>query len=253
MKIKKLFVYIFKLKFAPGISSFLFDFETWARLRPIKKFLKEIDPAANKKIIDIGAGIGRLELALNRRDITIYDLNPDSIKEASKQFPNTKLGSGSKIDFPDNSFDYAISIHTLEHVPSKDREQFLMEMMRISIEGIFINIPEGQYATKLCENFLFSLKKNNLPPNKWTQEHLDCGIPTVAELKQLFERQDKFQITYRFIRNYKSENFFWSKIRATNIRFLKVVLSPFVAIWCGIMFNVGPTIEIEIIGKKAKI
>ena len=249
---KKKIRYIFELRFAPNLSSFLFNFETWARIRPLKRFLNHVDPKEEKRIIDVGAGTGRLEKALNRKDIFIYDNNEHSIIQASSYFPNTKTGSGSKIDYKDNSFDWAISIHTLEHISNRERPDFLLELIRISGEGVFLNFPEGENARLLCINFLKALEKNDLEPNKWTLEHLEMGLPKIEELFDVLSKQSKFIFKHKYIRNYKIENIYWEKVRASNNILIKYFLSPFLSIWSYFLYYKKPTIELLLLGTKSE-
>jgi ubiquinone/menaquinone biosynthesis C-methylase UbiE len=247
---KKKLRYIFELRFFPNISSFLFDNETWLRLRPIRKFLKVIDPDQKKRIIDVGAGIGRLELRLGRKDIFIYDTNEDSINIAKLNFENVKAGSGEFIEFDDNYFDWAISIHTLEHVPKNERANFILEMIRVSKEGVFLNFPEGDYAEKLCRNFLNTLQKKGMEPNKWTVEHLKMGLPLIDEIRSIIEKQNKFHFDYIFIRNYQAENLYWTKIATSKSVFMKYFLSPFLSAYKYLRINYKPSVELVLIGAK---
>ncbi|HAF30843.1 MAG TPA: hypothetical protein DCG75_17525 [Bacteroidales bacterium] len=247
-KIKRRIRYILEFRFLPNVSMFLFNNETWLRLLPLKRFFQFVDP--NKRIIDIGAGIGSLELALNRTDIFIYDIDRVSIDIAKQNFKNTVVGTGSKINFEDDAFDWAISIHTLEHIPKNEREQFILEMIRISKEGVFLNFPEGKYAEVLCKNFLNTLEKNGLPPNKWTLEHLELGLPTVEEVNSILKKQNKFLFKYKLIRNYKAENIYWTRMRTSNSILFKYFTSPLFALYKYANINRKPTIEMILVGSK---
>jgi SAM-dependent methyltransferase len=247
---KKKLRYIFELRFFPNFSSFLFDNETWLRLRPVRKFFKVIDPDQNKRIIDVGAGSGRLELRLGRKDIFIYDTNEESINIARQNFKNVKVGSGKGLEYEDNYFDWAISIHTLEHVPKDDRANFILEMIRVSKEGVFLNFPEGKYAEKLCQNFLKSLHKKGMEPNKWTVEHLKMGLPLYDEIKSIVEKQGKFHFDYLPIRNYTAENLYWERLRTSKSIVLKYILSPLFAIFKYFRVYNPPSVELILIGAK---
>lgn len=249
---KNILSFVLKLRFFPKLSYFLFNNETWLRIRPLKSFFEVVDPENVKRIIDIGGGSGRLELELGRTDVHIYDTNEESINIAKKDFKNATVGNGKTIEFDDDSFDWAISIHTLEHISKNDREQFIMEMIRISKEGVFLNFPEGLFAEELCTNFLDSLKKNGKEPNKWTREHLSLGLPMVNEIASIVEKQDKFFFKYSFIRNYDAENYYWSKIRATNIVLISYFLSPIISICKFLKYRKRPTVELIMLGYKSE-
>jgi len=242
---KKLLRYFFELRFLPNLSSFLFDNEIWLRLRPIKIFLKIIDADKKKKIVDIGGATGRLELRLGRPDI--YE---EAVNIARKNFDNVIVGSGTQINCEDNSFDWSISIHTLEHIPKSERENFILEMIRVSKEGIFMNFPEGEYAEKLCHNFLGRLQERGLELNKWTREHLEKGLPTSEEINTIIEKQEKFHFKLKFIRNYNAENLYWTLIRTRKSRMFKYILSPFLSVYKYLKINSKPYVELILVGSK---
>lgn len=247
---KKILRYILELSFFPNLSLFLFYNETWLRLRPIKKFLKIIDPEKNKRIIDIGGGTGRLEMQIGRMDITIYDQDEKSIKIAKNNFKNAIIGTGTNITLNDNSFDWVISVHTLEHIPKRNRKHFILEMIRISKEGVYMNFPEGKYAEKLCKNFISALEKKGMEANKWTLEHLEMGLPTIEEINSIIETQNKFHFDYKFVRNYYAENLYWTRLRTTKNIILRYVFSPLLALYKYSFIERKPTIELILVGSK---
>lgn len=249
---KKALRYLFEVRFLPNISTFLFNNETWLRVLPLKRFFQIIDPQNAKRIIDIGGGTGRLELAINRTDVYIYDLNENSVNIAKQFFKNTIVGNGTKIDLENDSFDWAISIHTLEHIPKDERESFILEMIRISKEGIFLNFPEGEYAKKLCENFLYSLDKNGKELNSWTIEHLEMGLPKVDEIEEILKKQAKFTFKYAFIRNYYAEDFYWTKIKASNNIFQTYLLSPASSFYKVLKYKKQPSVELVLLGSRTE-
>ncbi len=248
--LKKLYRYIFKMKFLPKLFPILYANETWLRLRPIKIFFKLIDPAKTKKIIDIGGGSGRLEKALKRTDVHIHDTNKDAIEKAKTYFKNASVSNGRSLDFKDDTFDWAISVHTLEHIPKENREKFILEMIRISKEGVFFNFPEGDYAAKLCENFLAALKKNGKEENKWTREHLEMGLPKLDDIKTILKNQDKFIFKYKLIRNYHAETLHWTNIIASENSIKTLFLSPYISLKKILKYKKSPTIEMILIGSR---
>lgn len=241
--------WFFKLKYCPNLSMFLFDYESWSRIYFLKKFLKEVDPMKSKKIIDVGGGAGGLALILNRKDIHIFDINPNAIEAAKKKFTHVTLGDGIKMIFPDNHFDYAISTHTLEHVPIEQRASFLSEMVRISRHGIYLLFPEGQYARLLCESYNKSLLQNGKPENKWTLEHLNMGLPEKELIMSFLKKSNKFDYSYTHVKNYYAENFFWSNFSNINISIIRFIFSPLLSIYRHLKLYSKPSVELLVIGK----
>jgi hypothetical protein len=88
-------------------------------------------------IIDIG-GEGRLGIFTRHSRVTTVNI-------ASSCGVDHILNSGI-LPFENDSFDAAVSIDTLEHIPKSDREQFLNEMLRGSRKGI-IACAAGHRAT----------------------------------------------------------------------------------------------------------
>lgn len=251
--LKKILRYLFEVRFLPNVSSFLFNNETWLRLLPLKRFLSSIDPEKTKRIVDIGGGTGRLELALKRTDVYIYDLNEESINLAKQHFENAIVGTGEMMGFEADSFDWAISIHTLEHIPKNKREQFILEMIRISKEGVFLNFPEGEFAEKLCTNYLNALSKNGKELNHWTVEHLEMGIPFLNEIDNILKKQNKFIFKYCFIRNFKVENLYWSKIQASDNLIKSYLFTPFVSLKKYLFYRKLPSVELIVLGSKSEL
>jgi ubiquinone/menaquinone biosynthesis C-methylase UbiE len=200
----------------------------------------------------VGAGTGRLERALNRFDIFIYDTNEEAIEIAKQHFSNAIHGTGSRIKFEDNAFDWAISIHTLEHIPRSERPGFLEELIRVSEEGVFLSFPEGNHAEHLCENFLSAQAKRGEPLNKWTQEHLEYGIPRIEVIMPILQDQGKFVFNYKHIRNYHFENFYWKNVRAGNRRLRRYLISPWLSILRHLFRQKKPTVEILIVGTTSE-
>lgn len=251
-RFKRLIRYMLELRFFPNLSMFLFQNELWLRIRPIKRFLKTVDPQKTKRIVDIGGGTGRIEKLLNRTDIHIHDINEESIRIARETFANASVGSGDELPFPDNHFDWAISIHTLEHVPKDKREKFILEMIRIAREGVFLNFPEGNHAELLCKNFLKSSEEKDIELNKWSLEHLEMGIPTINEITSILGKQSKVKYKLKSIRGFKAENFYWSRLRASDSFIFKYTMSPLVSLQKYLAYNKKPFVELILIASKEK-
>jgi len=251
-KFKNYLKYLILLKFIPHLSQFIFDSETFLRIKPLKAFLNLVDPQKSKKMIDLGGANGRLETALGRKNITLYDINEDMLDAAEESsFSVIRGRSGKSIDCEDNSFDWAISVHTLEHVDKQERERFIFEMIRISKEGIYLNFPAGLYAEKLCMNYIETLKKYNKELNHWTLDHIEKGLPDENELRKILSKQSKFTYELVAVRNYKSENYYWQKIIAPNSFIIFYILSPINSIVKYLNFKTTPSVELVLIASKS--
>lgn len=236
--------------FIRSVKFFLFSHGLWSRLYYLKKFLHLSDPDSKKKIIDIGGGSGRIAHELDRPDIHVYDLNPAAVEIAKKYVKNAHIGTGTKTPFKDNYFNYAISIHTFEHIPQEDRESFLLEIVRISKDGFYLNFPEGKMTEKLCINYLNKQRSIGREPNKWTLEHLEMGLPNKSDIIDILSKQNKFDIKIFGINNYYIENFVWSNLKVYDNKFIYYFILPVFAFFQYAFHKFGPKTEIVIIAKK---
>ncbi len=94
-----------------------------------------------RKIIDIGCGGVQYfytpEKALHRVGI---DTTPEMIREAKRLYPRSEyiVQSGERLPYTDDSFDIALLLFILHHVPSNAWGAFLKEARRVSKSEVLI-------------------------------------------------------------------------------------------------------------------
>ena len=89
-----------------------------------RHIMNMIKPLLNKKVLDIGCGIGYLsELVINHDGIAYgVDVESDAINYCKKNIDGQfEIGSAYKLPYDDNYFDYIILADVIEHIehPSK--------------------------------------------------------------------------------------------------------------------------------------
>jgi ubiquinone/menaquinone biosynthesis C-methylase UbiE len=122
---------------------------------------KIIDKHFNQKgkIIDIGCGAGReaIKLAKKRFDVTGTDLQPRMVDEAKKNAETFNVKAdflamdACKLEFADNTFDYALMLGIFGHIPGRvNRVQALKEVRRVlKPDGKFIvSVPSKKCSFK---------------------------------------------------------------------------------------------------------
>lgn len=96
-------------------------------------------PFERKTLLDIGCGRGRLLRALGKRGavMTGVDPNPDLLAKAAELAPDATLhqSGGEALPFEDNSFDGAVILNALHHVPAALMRPALAEGMRVTRPG----------------------------------------------------------------------------------------------------------------------
>ena len=102
-----------------------------AKMAYVRRFLNDIDPAT--RIIDLGCGEGILVQEYKERGMNIIglDLNYESA--------HVKRGDMLNTGYPDGSFDIALCLDVLEHLPFESQGKAIAEIARIlRPDGIFL-------------------------------------------------------------------------------------------------------------------
>ena len=92
-------------------------------------------------VLDLGCGIGVYVDALRQRGIaaTGLEVDPDYVATAKALGRDIQVYDGTTIPFPDETFDTAIAIEVIEHIP--DWQHSLREMLRVARRSVLISVP----------------------------------------------------------------------------------------------------------------
>jgi len=92
-------------------------------------------------VLDVGCGIGVYVAALRDRGISAcgIEVNADYVSTARDLNRDVALYDGGTMPFEDGSFDTAIAIEVLEHIP--DWQATLREMLRVARRCVLISVP----------------------------------------------------------------------------------------------------------------
>lgn len=147
--------------------------DTFIRHLCVRELLRQMNV---KTVIDIG-GEGRLGWFIRNARISTANIH--------KAEGIDHLLSGKTMPFSDASFDAAVSVDTLEHLPGEARPHFIEEMIRITGKIMILCAPLGtpehiQYEKHLLENGVIASADA-----KYLQEHIINGLPTPEELVAL--------------------------------------------------------------------
>ena len=105
-----------------------------------KKALKPyIDEAKGKKVLDAGAGTGRVSLRLHKTgaEVTALDISPEMLGILERKEPGIKTALGDMTHMPleDESFDMVFSSLALVHLKKTQVTPFLDECYRVLKDG----------------------------------------------------------------------------------------------------------------------
>jgi ubiquinone/menaquinone biosynthesis C-methylase UbiE len=124
-------------------------------------FLKAQYPDAT--ILDIGAGTGRLFQFLQEQKLKfeITGIEPSQAQRTigyNKGIRSDRLieGDATKLQFPDNHFDFCTEFGVLHHI--KRNQQAVREMCRVASQGVFLsdsnNFGQGTFFPRLVKFIL---------------------------------------------------------------------------------------------------
>lgn len=137
------------------------------RFSTLQKELLQLEPSGKFSMIDVGGGIGRLSQFLPEADYCLAE-------------PSVNAISGSQLPFVDNSFDYVVSCHVLEHIPLVERDQFLDELARPARKAVILLNPFEVPGTFIEERLHLFYE---LIDAEWALEHLECTLPKLEDLE----------------------------------------------------------------------
>lgn len=143
-------------------------FTHFANSVPVYLTLKDIllkSPKKKAAVLDIGCGTGRnlsfIKDTLKKPGFQFFgiDYSIGCISYAKSQYKKMNITfiqhDGKIAPFPDESFDYIVSSHVLEHIPLKDAHIYISEISRILKKGgvAVIGTPNRAYCQDLfCKN-----------------------------------------------------------------------------------------------------
>jgi hypothetical protein len=165
----------------------------WFRYAEVIAALEGLAPAGKARLIEVASGgSGGMAWALGRRDfgICLVDCSADLLRDSRGRGTLRVCADGCRLPFPDNAFEAAVSLDTVEHLPRTARPIFIEELKRVAKCGVVISCPmesaEGLFQARRCDLHLSTAiaKRNGVQPD-WLQEHLQQKHPSRDELLEV--------------------------------------------------------------------
>jgi ubiquinone/menaquinone biosynthesis C-methylase UbiE len=165
----------------------------WVRYTEVITALEQAVPGTVRKVVEVSSGgRGGLAWALpgTTLDICLVDWSTQLLSDTRGGKAWRVCADACCLPFADDSFDAAVSLDTLEHLPHRLRAPFVNELRRIAKASVIITCPV-QSADRVFQAQEFDLAlhdqieaQRGIQP-RWLEEHIEQGHPTAEEVAQL--------------------------------------------------------------------
>ena len=113
-------------------------------------------PLESLSVLDVGCGTGTTDRYLvdHVGSLVGVDVSEQMLTLAAESVPQASFEwyNGEKLPFPDGTFDAAVTICVLHHVPMSDRAKFVSELHRVTRPGGLVAIFEHNPANPLTRH-----------------------------------------------------------------------------------------------------
>jgi GT2 family glycosyltransferase/glycosyltransferase involved in cell wall biosynthesis len=161
-------------------SGLLFD--QWSRYAALARGVEALLPHGGT-VLDVGSG-GAMLLGqfLPRHQITYLDP-----LLAGRDGPGVLGKPLDEAHVADQSYDVAVCVDVLEHIPASARGNFLQQMVRASRVGIVVAAPFADAgAPKATDDHVhFAYRAKTGRDYSWLHEHEQFGLPRLDEVRSL--------------------------------------------------------------------
>lgn len=161
-----------------SLAKHLMGLDIHERHRIVSRILNQ---SGSKSVVDVGGTAGLLQMFSRQFEVTTVNVDDSGdVRYVGKVLPYT-----------DNSLDAAVSLDVLEHIPPQDRKSFIEEMLRVARREIVFCTPLGSELHRNIEIELNDAwRKEFGEDHRFLKEHIDNGLPTLAEIKAILADRD---------------------------------------------------------------
>lgn len=151
--------------------------EAALRYAPVVREIKRLK-LIDAKILEVGSGSLGIVPYLKRE---IDGLDVDFTGPKTPLLKRIR-GKADNLPFRKNSYDVAISVDVLEHIPPQLREQAIYELIKVAAKLVVIVIPQGDEAEKQDKSLHETWNKTFQDKNQFLEEHVKYGLPKTEQV-----------------------------------------------------------------------
>ena len=169
-------------------NNFFLPFDVFERHKTVSLFIDD----AEDRVLDVGGGVKGLDRFIENQ-VTVTNLNAGDV-----------IADGRNLPFTNNQFDIVTSIDVLEHIPKKDRQKFIDELLRVAHKKVILSTPLGSDVHNKAERKLLAYLEDKDSDSDYLREHIKNGLPTREELEEYFPKNKAF---FFFSGDFRLNNF----------------------------------------------
>ncbi len=134
------------------------------------------DPA--RRVLEVGSGAQGIARYLKRSIVGVDRVFDGPLNPCLEPI----LGSVLALPFSSVAFEDVVCVDTLEHVERRQRPRAVSELLRVASSRVLISGPVGAFAEWGDAAYAEHIARRRRPIPGWLQEHLEHGIPSLAEI-----------------------------------------------------------------------
>ena len=171
----------------------------WYLLHEIIKLI----PGSVKNVLDVGAGTGLAAAVIKavRPGITV---NVCEVDNAGSHYWHLrglegKIFDGVKLPYPDNSYDFVMSSHVVEHVDNP--ADFIKEMWRVARKRLVVAVPDGD-CHFADHKTIFNRRNFSEAIEEGTGQKVKIVAnyhPHINNLIAVVDKQEGMEIEYKYV------------------------------------------------------
>lgn len=158
--------------------------------KPPTDLLEHLNLQTSARVLDVGGGTGRiaLELVPHAGSVTILDLSPKMLREASrKPGLNGVLAPSEKLPYPDGSFDAVLMVDALHHVINQKAS--LQELFRVVKPGGRLVVEEPDIRTFMVKLIALGEKLAGMRSHFLTGEEISLMLGDCCKEARIYRKE----------------------------------------------------------------
>jgi GT2 family glycosyltransferase len=165
-------------------------YDLWHRYYQAARLIDQICGSSESfiKVLDVGCNVATL-LSEMLDPARVQIVRADVIAGPPDDPDYIPLQPDAPLPVENGSFDVVLALEVVEHVPRDRRRDFVADLVRVARQAVVISCPVASRAVAEAErlvNDAYQLRHG--APHPFLQEHLELGVPTADELRDLLHQ-----------------------------------------------------------------